>query len=85
LEEEQKANVFGRWLGSTLRASRMSASELNQRAKISRAAVYHYLSGKRLPDDDSLGRIVKALGVEGSVIPVFERRKVGRPSRIEGK
>lgn len=81
----QESNVFGNWLGATLSANRLTAIELQQRARISRSAVYHYISGKRLPDDASLGRIVKALGIDDSAVPVFERRKVGRPSHSNGQ
>lgn len=75
-----KDNVFGTWLSAAMEESRMSAGDLYQRALISRAAVYHYINGTRVPDEACAGRIASALGIPIEQVPVYERKKPGRPS-----
>lgn len=75
----QDSPSFGQWLGTILAEKRMGAGELHQRSRVTRAAIYNYLSGKRVPDEGSLQKIADALLVEVDEIPGVERRRVGRP------
>lgn len=70
---------FSQWLGAALNERRMGAGEIHERTRISRAAIYNYLNGKRVPDEDSLHKIADALSVQVGEIPGVERRRVGRP------
>lgn len=75
---QENTNVFGEWFKATLKAKRLSGGEFSQRSKISRAAVYFYMDGTRVPDMETVGRIVSALGVSPESVPAFERKPVGR-------
>lgn len=75
---QENTNIFGEWLKAILKDKRLSGGEFSQRSKISRAAVYFYLDGKRIPDEETLGKIVSALGVTPESVPVFERKPIGR-------
>lgn len=78
---QEAGNPFGEWLQSTLTEKRIGVGEFHQRAKISRAAVYHYLNGKRVPDSAVLARIAAVLGISASDMPAVIPRKIGRPLR----
>jgi predicted transcriptional regulator len=80
-ERIEADNPFGEWLQTTLDEKRLSVGEFYQRALISRAAVYHYLSGRRVPDQSVLTRIASALGVDENELPPVTLKKVGRPAR----
>ncbi len=72
--------IFSRWFARILSDKRMTASELADRARMSKASLYFYLSGARIPDQDSVLKLCAALRVDPSTVPEFERRKVGQPA-----
>lgn len=76
--DQENMNIFGEWFKATLKEKRLSGGEFSQRSKISRAAVYFYLDGKRIPDEATLGKIVVALGVAPESVPAFQRKPIGR-------
>lgn len=78
---EANNNVFGEWLKAKMTEKNMGAGEFHQRARISRSALYFYLTGERTPDQDTVRLIVNALGVPVESVPAFERKKTGRRKR----
>ena len=73
--------VFATWLKEALRKSRLTGAELAERADVSKAAVYFYLDGSRLPGPDAVQKICAALHLDSNTVPMFERREVGRPRK----
>lgn len=70
---------FGAWLEKTLKDKRLTISELSERAKVSRGTLYHYIAGRRVPDQVALDRVAKALGLAAEAMPPVARKKNGRP------
>ena len=80
--KEESPKTFGEWLQITLHNKRMTGAEFGVRAKLSKSAVYYYLSDKRVPDDSALEQIAQALKLNVEQIPPFEKRKPGRPHKV---
>jgi transcriptional regulator with XRE-family HTH domain len=72
--------IFANWFRNVLSDKRLTASEVAERARISKASCYFYLSGTRLPDPDSVAKLCAALRVDPSAVPAFQRRLVGKPA-----
>ena len=72
--------VFATWFRHQLEDHRMTASEVAERARISKASCYFYLSAVRLPDPETVSKLCTALRVDPSTVPAFIRRPVGKPA-----
>lgn len=72
--------VFANWFRNVLSDKRLTASEVAERARISKASCYFYLSGTRLPDPDFVVKLCTALRIPPESVPAFQRRAVGKPA-----
>jgi len=72
--------VFAAWLQQRLKDRRLTGAELAERADVSKAAMYFYLDGSRIPGPEAVQKICGALHLDQSTVPAFQRRAVGRPS-----
>lgn len=77
---EPRQETFADWLAKMLSDKRLSVGEFHQKAKISRAGVYHYLRGERIPDQAALTRIAGALSLTVEELPTVIPKKAGRPA-----
>lgn len=84
MSNEQDFNHLGEWLSKRIKAKNLGIEEFSQKAKMSRAALYHFMKDTRRPSDLMIARICKALGVpveEGKA--QYTPRKAGRPKGIK--
>jgi transcriptional regulator with XRE-family HTH domain len=72
--------IFAQWLKETLRKSRLTGAELSERADVSKAAMYFYLDGSRIPGPAAVQKISAALRIPVESVPAFQRRAVGKPA-----
>jgi transcriptional regulator with XRE-family HTH domain len=72
--------IFANWFRNTLDDKRLTAGEVAERARLSKASCYFYLSGTRLPDPDSIAKLCTALRVDPATVPQFTPKPVGRPA-----
>ncbi len=72
--------VFAAWLQQRLKDRRLTGAELAERAGISKASMYFYLDGSRIPGPDAVAKLCVALRMSPESVPAFERRQVGRPA-----
>ena len=72
--------IFASWLKEALDNRRLTGAELAERADVSKAAVYFYLDGSRIPGPDAVAKLCATLRLDPSTLPNFERRAVGRPA-----
>lgn len=70
--------TIGQWLKQQMTKAGLTPNELAQRSKVSRAAVYFYLDGKRLPSLKYLQMLCEAMGVDPANAPKFEPKPEGR-------
>ena len=71
--------VFSAWLQNVLKEKNITAAELADKVVgVSRASVFFYANGKRIPGPDAVAKLCAALGVEAVTVPAFARRKEGR-------
>jgi len=70
---------FKDWLQSAIHEKRLTGAELAEKSGISKASVYFYLNGSRVPNWDNIHRIIAALEIAKESLPQFERKPVGRP------
>jgi hypothetical protein len=72
--------IFASWLKGALDKRRLTGTELAERADVSKASVYFYLDGSRIPGPDAVAAVCAALCLPVESVPTFERRAVGRPA-----
>jgi Helix-turn-helix domain len=72
--------IFANFFRNTLDRKRLTAGEVAERARLSKASCYFYLSGARLPDPDSVIKLCAAMRIDPATVPAFERRPVGQPA-----
>jgi hypothetical protein len=72
--------IFADWFKQQLDSHRLTGAELAERADVSKASVYFYLDGSRIPGPDAVAALCAALRVDPSNVPAFERRAVGKPA-----
>ncbi len=79
MNESQSTEVeFKDWFREQLESRSLTGAEFAENANISKAAAYFYLSGKRVPDEQSAALIARALEIAPESLPTFQRRKAGR-------
>jgi hypothetical protein len=71
--------VFSTWFRHQLEDRRLTASDVAERAHLSKASCYFYLDGRRIPDADSVAKLCAAMRIDPATVPEFERRPVGQP------
>jgi len=71
---------FAAWLKQTLRETRLTGAELAERSRVSKASMYFYLDGSRIPGPEAVQKICEALHVPLEGLPTFTRRPVGVPA-----
>ena len=64
-------DTFSTWFKQQLAKKDMSAGEFAERARISRAASYFYVQGKRVPNQATLVKIASALEVPVASVPTY--------------
>jgi transcriptional regulator with XRE-family HTH domain len=63
---------FSEWITAQLKKKAgWTFGTLAERAKISRAAAYFYRDGLRVPNEEALMKIARALDIERSSMPQF--------------
>lgn len=69
------------WLTEQLYKNKMSPEQLSKRSKMSRAAIYFYLTGVNRPTTNSLARICNVLGASlEEARRQYVEKKRGRPT-----
>jgi len=70
---------FAEWLRAAIAERGLSQNAVGERAKIGRGAISEYLSGKRLPDVETIERLVPILaGEPGDVRAMVERDRAAQ-------
>jgi transcriptional regulator with XRE-family HTH domain len=69
---------FSEWLQQQLNSRRLTGAELAERADVSKASVYFYLDGSRIPGPGAVDKLCDALGVPPESVPLIARRVLGR-------
>jgi transcriptional regulator with XRE-family HTH domain len=78
---EKQEIKFSEWLKKQLNTRTITGSELSQIARISKAAVYFYLDGSRIPDRSVIEKIATALEIDITTVPEFARKPTGYPAQ----
>ena len=73
--------IFADWFREALKKSRLSGTELAERSRVSKASMYFYLDGSRIPGPGAVQKICEALHVPLESLPTITRRPVGVPAR----
>jgi transcriptional regulator with XRE-family HTH domain len=71
---------FSEWLTIQINLRGLSGGELSERARVSKAAVYFYLSGARIPDRATILKLADAMSIDNATVPEFSRKPVGKPA-----
>lgn len=79
--------IVSEWLKGVLEKRGMSNNELAELAagKMSRASVYFYVNGTRIPNRSQLEKLAGVLGIAADQIPQYEMRKVGQPAQKKNR
>jgi transcriptional regulator with XRE-family HTH domain len=74
----KEQTVIGSWLKETMTKAGMTPNELAEKSKISRASVYFYLDGSRIPSKKYLDMLCAAMNTDPATAPEFTPRPEGR-------
>lgn len=86
-EHAEQARLFAQWLKSEMGERRLKSTDLARRMKVQASVVTRWLSGKHVPDMDSIHKLALGLGVSVDTVveaagkPPLVRRRPGIGSK----